>query len=178
MGIFKKCFSKKIELTGVYYWGYIVGNEHESSLAEGLKKLGVKENPDIAFLIQQLKNIPIDKKLENHQLKDANAILNELKNNIEELNSELFYEFDRLPILSQNDQLVLCSNLYIDDLPAYKTAKEKNEGLIFCKNQFVKLAKSLGAISLVDKVKDVLNRFLSPEPRYPKDLNISLHENR
>lgn len=153
----KNVFQQKINLTGIFDWSPIVGHEKESSLAEGLKKLGVKEKPDIAFLIEQLKNIPVDKKLEKHRLKDAKAILNELKENIEELQSEFFCKHYELPLLSKNDQLVLCSSIYIDDLPAYKTAKEKNEDLNFCQSQFEKLAHSFGVISLVEKVKPVLN---------------------
>ena len=147
----KNVFQQKINLTGIYDWSNLVGNEDESDLAKGLKLLGVEENPSIEFLIQQLKKLPITTKLEKHYLRDSKALLQVLQDNVGGLSN------DELPLLSQDDRLIEPINLFINDSPAYKNATEKNETLIFCQVQFNKLAESQGVISLNEKIRPILN---------------------
>jgi hypothetical protein len=146
----KNVFQNKITLSGIYNWNSLVDNEKSSDLKSGLKLLGVEEKPSNDFLINHLKTLPINEKLENHYLKDAKAILRELRD------VDSIFD-DELPILSQNDRLIEQSNLYINDLPAYKNAKEKNEDLMFCQAQFDPLAKRLGVKSLTENVEPILN---------------------
>ncbi|HIP33883.1 MAG TPA: DUF3883 domain-containing protein, partial [Bacteroidia bacterium] len=142
----KYVYQLEISLTGIYSWNSLVGNETESNLAKGLISLGVQEKPTFDFFIEQLQILPQEEDLDSNQLRDAKALLNEIQNEDE----NLFY-CDDLPILTGNNQLVLSSNLYINDLPAYKNAEDKNKNLKFCQSQFDRLAKRLNVLALSEK---------------------------
>lgn len=138
----KYVYQDEINLTDIYSWSSLVGNEKESNLAKGLIQLGVQEKPTFDFLIELLKRLPQEQNLNQNQLKDAKALLIEIQKEDENL------IYDQLPILTGDNQLSLSSKLYINDLPAYKKATDKNQNLEFCQNQFEKLAKRLGVKSL------------------------------
>jgi len=139
----KYVYQLEISLTGIFSWNSLVGNETESNLAKGLISLGVQEKPTFDFFIEQLQKLPQEQALNSNQLKDAKALLQEIQNEDE----NLFYN-DKLPILTGSNQLVLSSNLYINDLPAYKNSTDKNKNLYFCQNQFERLARRLKVLSL------------------------------
>jgi len=138
----KYVYQYQINLTGIYSWSNLVGNETESDLAKGLILLGVQAKPTFDFFIEQLQKLPKEQDLKPNQLRDAKALLHEIQNKDE--NSI----YDELPILTGNNQLVLSSNLYINDLPAYKNANDKNRNLKFCQGQFERLAKRLDILAL------------------------------
>lgn len=138
----KYVYQDEINLTDIYSWSSLVGSEKESNLAKGLILLGVQEKPTFDFLIELLKRLPQEQNLNSNQLKDAKALLTE----IQEKDENLIYE--QLPLLTGENQLVLSFRLYINDLPAYKNAIDKNHNLKFCQNQFEKLAKRLEVKSL------------------------------
>jgi len=139
----KYVYQYKINLTGIYSWSSLVGNETESNLAKGLISLRVQEKPTFDFFVEQLQKLPQEEYLNSNQLKDAKALLNEIRNE-----DEILLTYDELPILTGNNQLVLSSNLYINDFPAYKIASDKNENLYFCQTQFNELAENLNVLSL------------------------------
>ena len=138
----KYVYQVEIHLTDIYSWSSLIGDDKESNLAKGLIQLGVQEKPTFDFLIELLKRLPQEQNLNQNQLKDAKALLIEIQKEDENL------IYDQLPILTGDNQLSLSSKLYINDLPAYKKATDKNQILEFCQNQFEKLAKRLGVKSL------------------------------
>lgn len=138
----KYVYQIEIHLTDIYSWSSLIGDDKESNLAKGLIQLGVQEKPTFDFLIELLKRLPQEQNLNANQLKDAKALLIEIQKEDENL------IYDQLPILTGDNQLSLSSKLYINDLPAYKKATDKNQNLEFCQNQFEKLAKRLGVKSL------------------------------
>lgn len=141
----KYVYQDEINLTDIYSWSSLVGNDKESNLAQGLILLGVQEKPTFDFLIELLKRLPQEQNLNSNLLKDAKALLIE----IQKKDENLIYE--QLPLLTGDNQLVLSSKLYINDFPAYKNATDKNQNLKFCQNQFEKLAKRLEVKSLSEK---------------------------
>lgn len=138
----KYVYQNEINLTDIYSWSSLVGNDTESNLAKGLILLGVQEKPTFDFLIELLKKLPEEQNLNSNQLKDARALVNEIQKEDENL------IYDELPLLTGYNQLVLSSKLYINDLPAYKNATDKNENLQFCQTQFERLARRLEVLSL------------------------------
>ncbi len=138
----KYVYQNEINLTDIYSWSSLVGNDTESNLAKGLILLGVQEKPIFDFLIELLKKLPEEQNLNSNQLKDARALVNEIQKEDENL------IYDELPLLTGYNQLVLSSKLYINDLPAYKNATDKNENLQFCQTQFERLARRLEVLSL------------------------------
>jgi len=141
----KYVYQSKINLSNVYSWNSLVKDNTESELVKGLKLLGIKEKPSFDFLIETLKKLPQKQKLKDNELKDAKAILKAIQENDED------DIYDYIPLLTQNDELIDSSEVYINDFPAYKNAKEKNESLYFCQNQFDRLAKRLNVLSLNEK---------------------------
>jgi hypothetical protein len=138
----KYVYQVKINLTSVYDWSSLVGENTESNLAKGLIKLGIKEKPTSDFLIEQLKHLPQKEQLKDVQLQDAKVILK----TIQEYN---YYPYIQdFPILTKDNQLILPAELYINDFPAYKNSNEKNEKLNFCQAQFDILAKQVDVKSL------------------------------
>ena len=99
--------------------------------------------PTFDFLIELLKRLPQEQNLNSNQLKDAKALLTEIQKKDENLT------YEQLQLLTGENQLVLSFKLYINDLPAYKNATDKNHNLKFCQNQFEKLAKRLEVIPVV-----------------------------
>jgi|LWDU01.1.fsa_nt_gi hypothetical protein len=164
----KYVYQVNINLTGVYGWGSLVGENTESYLAKGLIKLGIKEKPTSDFLIEQLECLPQKEQLKDNQLRDAKVLLKILQ----QYNDSPYLQ--ELPLLTKDDQLILLSELYINDFPAYKNANEKNEKLNFCQTQFDFLAKQVGVKSLNEnyqskvykvkasdrchEIKDILNK--------------------
>jgi hypothetical protein len=138
----KYVYQNEINLTDIYSWSSLVGNDAESNLAKGLILLGVQEKPTFDFLIELLKKLPEEQDLNSNQLKDARALVHEIQKEDENL------IYDELPLLTGCNQLVLSSKLYINDLPAYKNATDKNENLQFCQTQFERLARRLEVLSL------------------------------
>lgn len=138
----KYVYQDEINLTDIYSWSSLVGNDKESNLAKGLILLGVQEKPTFDFLIELLKRLPQEQNLNSNQLKDAKALLTEIQKEDEN------FIFDKLLILTGDNQLTLSSKLYINDLTAYKKATDKNQNLKFCQNQFERLAKRLEVKSL------------------------------
>ena len=153
----KYIYQDEINLTNIYSWESLVGNDKESILAKGLILLGVQEKPTFDFLIDLLKRLPLEQDLNSNQLKDAKELLNK----IQKENENLIY--DKLPILTGDNQLILSSKLYINDLPAYKNATDKNENLTFCQNQFEKLAKRLEVKSLIENYTSEIFNYVECE---------------
>lgn len=142
-----KVFQTTMILTGIFSWDELIANDgKESSLAQGLIKLGVLEQPDNEYLVNYLCKLPKNKKLDKQQLKDAKAILIQLQNNLEEL------DIDDIPFVSRLDQLITSDKLYIKDLPAYDNSGKRNDQLEFCQQQFDRLAKYCGVVSLADNI--------------------------
>ena len=136
----KYVYQDKIELTGIYNWNDLIEDNKKSNLAKGLILLGVKKEPTFNFFIEQLKKLPQEQDLNLAQLKDANFLLIEIQNR---------YEYEEyLPLLTENNHLVLSSKIFINDLPAYKNAYDRNQSLYFCQVQFEELAKKLNISSL------------------------------
>jgi len=153
----KYVYQDEINLTDIYSWSSLVGNEKESNLAKGLILLGVQEKPTFDFLIELLKRLPQEQNLNSNQLKDAKALLTE----IQKKDENLIYE--QLPLLTGENQLVLSFKLYINDLPAYKNATDKNHNLKFCQNQFEKLAKRLEVKSLSENYTSAIFDYVECE---------------
>lgn len=138
----KYVYQVEIYLTDISSWSNLIGDGKELNLVKGLIQLGVQEKPTFDFLIELLKRLPQEQNLNPNQLKDAKTLLIEIQKEDENL------IYDQLPILTGDNQLSLSSKLYINDLPAYKKATDKNQFIKFCQNQFEKLAKRLGVKSL------------------------------
>jgi len=138
----KYVYQLEIPLTSIYSWSSLVGDDTESNLAKGLISLGVQDEPTLDFLIEQLQKLPQEQNLNSHQLRDAKNLLQL----IQKQDEDFFY--DELLILTGDNQLVLSSNIYINNLPAYKNAEDKNKSLKFCQGQFDQLAKRLDVLSL------------------------------
>lgn len=153
----KYVYQDEINLTDIYSWSSLVGNEKESNLAKGLILLGVQEKPTFDFLIELLKRLPQEQNLNSNQLKDAKVLLSEIQKKDENLIHE------QLPLLTGDNQLVLSFKLYINDLPAYKNAKDKNQNIKFCQNQFEKLAKRLEVKSLSENYTSSIFNYVECE---------------
>jgi len=147
-------FKRASKLKGIYCWSDIsseVDNEYsESHLREGLELLGVKDIPSTQVLVELLNAIPKNQELSKDDIKQAELLLDEIKNiyDIEE------YSF---PIMSRKKMLLDIGELYISDLPAYNKAEIKNEELEFCKDKYKDLARRLGVDSLKDCKEEKLN---------------------
>jgi len=153
----KYVYQDEINLTDIYSWSTLVGNDKESNLAKGLVLLGVQEKPTFDFLIELLKRLPQEQNLNLNQLKDAKALLAEIQKEDE----NLIYE--QLPLLTGDNQLTLSSKLYINDLPAYKNATDRNQHLKFCQSQFEKLAKKLEVNSLSEHYTSTIFDYMECE---------------
>lgn len=153
----KYVYQVEIHLTDIYSWSSLVGDDKESNLAKGLILLGVQEKPTFYFLIELLKRLPQEQDLNSNHLKDARALLTEIQQEDENLIN------DQLPILTGDNQLILSSKLYINDLPAYKKATDKNQNLKFCQNQFEKLAKRLEVKSLSEHYTSTIFDYMECE---------------
>ena len=123
-------------------------NHPLKNLAKGLISLGIKKEPTFNFFIEQLKKLPQEQDLNIAQLKDANFLLIEIQNRYK-------YEED-LPLLTENNHLILSSKIFINDLPAYKNAYDRNKSLYFCQVQFEELAKELNVSSLSENYSSEL----------------------
>lgn len=162
----KYVYQHQINLTNIYSWNALVGNDTESNLAKGLILLGVQEKPTFDFFIEQLQKLPQEQDLNSNQLKDAKALLNEIQNE-----DETLFTYDELPILTGNNQLVLSSNLYINDLPAYKNSNDKNKNLKFCQGQFDRLARRLNVLALSENYTSKISDYEECESSH-KVINI------
>jgi len=138
----KYVYQYKINLTGIKSWDSLIKNENDSTLKKALISLGVQEKPTFDFFIEQLRQLPQEQNLNSNQRRDAKALLHEIQNEDENL------LYDKLPILTPYNQLVISSKLYINDFPAYKKALDKNEDLYFSQTQFERLAKRLKVLAL------------------------------
>lgn len=156
----KYVYQVEIHLTDIYSWSSLIGDDKESNLAKGLIQLGVQEKPTFDFLIELLKRLPQEQNLNQNQLKDAKALLIEIQKEDENL------IYDQLPILTGDNQLSLSSKLYINDLPAYKKATDKNQFIKFCQNQFEKLAKRLKVKSLSENYTSSIFNYEESEGRH------------
>lgn len=142
-----KVFQRPIKLTGIFSWDELITNDGiESQLAEGLKKLGVEEKPDVVYLVNFLRELPQNQKLTTQDLKDAKAILSELQNSLGEFNHT------NIPLLSRSDKLLDAGQLYLKDLDSYDRSTRKNEELEFCQQQFKMLAEDCGVLSLASNI--------------------------
>jgi hypothetical protein len=147
-----KVFQTPIDINGIFSWDSLVAKDgKDSSLAKGLTKLGVLEQPDDEYLVHYLLDLPQNKKLDNKQLKDAKAILTHLQYSTEEL------DIDDISLVSRSDQLITSHKLYIKDLPAYNNSDKKNDQLEFCQQQFDRLAKRCSVVSLAEKIAPELD---------------------
>lgn len=147
-----KVFQTPIDINGIFSWDDLVAKDgKDSSLAKGLTKLGVLEQPDDEYLVHYLLDLPQNKKLDNKQLKDAKAILTHLQYSTEEL------DIDDISLVSRSDQLITSHKLYIKDLPAYNNSDKRNDQLEFCQQQFDKLAKRCSVVSLAEKIAPELD---------------------
>jgi hypothetical protein len=142
-----KVFQRPIQLSGIYSWDELIANDGiDSKLAEGLKKLGVEEKPDVAYLVNFLRDLPQNQKLSSQNLKDAKAILSELQNSLGDFNHT------NIPLLSRSDKLLDATQLYIKDLDSYDSSTRKNEEVEFCQRQFKNLAEECGVLSLASNI--------------------------
>jgi len=139
----KYIYQDQIYLTTIYNWSSLVGSTKESYLAKGLISLGVQEKPPFDFFIEQLQQLPQKQSLNSNQLKDTKVLLKEIQDEDDNI-----FNHDELPLLTGNNQLILSSQLYINNLPAYKKAEDKNTSLEFCQTQFEQLARKLNVMSL------------------------------
>lgn len=147
-----KVFQTPIDINGIFSWDDLVSKDgKDSSLAKGLTKLGVLEQPDDEYLVHYLLDLPQNKKLDNKQLKDAKAILTHLQYSTEEL------DIDDISLVSRSDQLITSHKLYIKDLPAYNNSDKRNDQLEFCQQQFDRLAKRCSVVSLAEKIAPELD---------------------
>jgi hypothetical protein len=147
-----KVFQTPIDINGIFSWGDLVASDgKDSPLAKGLIKLGVLEKPDNEYLVHYLFELPQSQKLDNKQLKDAKSILTHLYTNFEEIH------IDDIPLVSRSDQLICSNKLYIKDLPAYSNSDKRNDQLEFCQQQFDRLAKRCGVVSLAEKIAPELD---------------------
>jgi hypothetical protein len=153
----------KLILTTIYNWSCLVGNDIESNLAKGLILLGVQKKQTLDFLREQLNRLPQEKSLDPNQLKDAKALLHEIQNKDENL-------FTDLVLLTKDNQLIISSKLYINDLEAYKNSKDKNDNLLFVSSQFERLlAKRLNVTSLNENWTSKLDSYKECESSFTID---------
>lgn len=143
-----KVFQRPIQLSGIFSWDELIASDGiDSKLAEGLKKLGVEEKPDIEYLINFLSELPQNEKLSTQNLKDAKAILSELQNS-----SIGDFNHSNIPLLSRSDKLLDAGQLYLKDLDSYDSSTRKNEEIEFCQHQFKNLAEECGVLSLASNI--------------------------
>lgn len=148
-------FKRASKLNGIYCWSDIspeVDNEHsDNNLREGLELLGVKDMPSTQVLVDLLNAIPKNQELSKNDNKQAELLLDEIKNiyDIEEFS---------FPIMSRKKMLLDRGDLYISDLPAYNKAEIRNEELEFCRDKYKDLARRLGVDSLKDCKEEKLNK--------------------
>lgn len=149
-------FETKTKLKGIYSWDSLFENidsmRKRDELMSGLHKLGVKQYPGINILIELLKRLPLNTTLDKEDLQQAKRILSALLENRDEINV-----FESIPLMSTKNVLLASSNLYIDDLPAYHKAKEKDENIEFCAPKYKQLAKKLNVKSLHEAHKSEIN---------------------
>ncbi len=105
----KYVYKSKMKLTGIKSWNSLIKEDSKSDLAKGLVSLGVRDKPSFDFLVEELKKLPREQKLEpnDEKFKDAERLLTEIQKNSENLKE------NELPILASNNQLFLSSKLYI-----------------------------------------------------------------
>ena len=152
----KFVFQKGIKLSKLYTCKLL--SKNNNNILDGLKLLGVKDTPSIEYLIEYLENLPTEKKLSDDELSDAKNLLLEIQ--IKDFDD---YDDDILPLLTFKNTLVLSTELYINDLPSYKKANDKNKDFEFCQVQFENLARKLDVTSLADNVESNINKELTGE---------------
>lgn len=145
-------FQTSISLSNVFSWRNLIENG-SVYLQKGLINLGVKDKPSDGFLIDFLNKLPQEEELNNNQLKDVRAILKLLQ----QQNLDPFNTIGGIPLLTQDNKLMLSSELYIDDLPAYKNSQERNVNLNLCHEDFKILAKNIDVTSLAENIKPQLD---------------------
>jgi hypothetical protein len=159
-----KVFQVAINLSGISSWCDLIARDgKESHLAKGLIKLGVLEKPDNEFLMNYLDTIPQNQKLKQRELKDAKVIFGQLQDSLEDIDEDL----GGIPLLTRSNQLISCEQLFLKDLSTYDKSEKKNDQLQFCQQQYEKLAKIYGAISLAENITsnvDLENSQESSEP--------------
>jgi len=181
-----KVFQISINLTGIVSWDELVSHDgKESSLADGLIKLGVLEKPDNDYLMKYLCDLPHHQKLNKQQLIDAKAILEQFQDHLDNLQD------DEMPIVTRTDKLIPCDELYIKDLSAYDKSENKNEELEFCQQQFAQIAKKCNVYSLSgnmvpeldidnsiesDRKNNAWNDYIRSEPFKSAVLRLIYHE--
>ena len=141
-------FSRQLVISGTYCWSQLLEGENTEQLKEGLKKLGVSEEPDTQYLIDLLKRLPRNIKLDETQLSDAKAILQYFKDKYLEYGNNLS---GVIPVLTTAEKLSNSSLVYIDDSPQYNNASSKNEDLVFAHKQYEPLASAAGAKHLTTR---------------------------
>ena len=154
-----RVFEKGVKLRKVISWKFIVSqemdNKSKQELKEGLKKLGIKEKPNVSLYIELLNELSQNIKLQNENLDEAKILLGQIKKqeNIEEVR-----KLTTLPLLTTEDKLVDFNNLYINDLPSYNNAKDKNRTIAFCHIDYEDFAKKLGVKSLKEATQSSVNK--------------------
>ena len=138
----KDVFQTPSRVSGIYDWRSLVGDQSDTLLLKGLKRLGVKECPSATYLANHLikgSNYRISEKLSDMALFEVKDILSNLSrfplNNIQNCPS--------FPILGGDNLLHHQEDIFLDDLPAYHLALERNNNIHFVAADFTALAKML-----------------------------------
>ena len=149
-----RVFKRDCKLNEIYSWTLIsneIKDEYtEIYLIDGLEILGVRDIPSTEVLVDLLSEIPLNSKLSKENVRQADLLL-QMFEDIEDI------EDYNIEILSRDNVLMNTGDLYINDLPAYKNAKIKNERLKFCRYKDNKFAKRIGVDSLKDCREGKLN---------------------
>ena len=154
-----RIFEKGVKLRKVTSWKLIINQDMDKrskhELKEGLKKLGIKEEPDISLYIELLNELSQNIKLRNEDLDEAKILLRQInkQENIEEVK-----KLTTLALLTTEDKLVDFNNLYINDLPSYSNAKDKDKTIEFCHIDYEDFAKKLGVESLKEATQSSINK--------------------
>jgi len=149
-----RVFKRKYNLRGVYSWYLFIGEEDNRSttdIEKGLELLGVKDKPDSLLVLELLNELPTNKILSKEDLSQAKTLLKEIQL-LDELDDTDF------PLLTSENKLVSWEDVYINDLPAYDDAENKNTDIDFCHEKFLKLANMLGVDSLTTCHEPKLNQ--------------------
>jgi len=154
-----RVFEKGVKLRKVTSWKFIANqkmdNKSQQELKEGLRKLGIKEKPNVSLYIELLNEVAQNIELQNEDLNEAKKLLGQIskQENIEDVKKLI-----NLPLLTTEDKLVDFNNLYINDLPSYDNAKDKNTTIEFCHIDYENFAKRLGVESLKKVIQSLVNK--------------------
>ncbi len=126
-------------------------NRFTTDIEKGLELLGVKDKPDSLLVLELLNELPANEILSKEDLSQAKILLREIQL-LDELDDTDF------PLLTSENKLVSWEDVYINDLPAYDDAENKNTDIDFCHEKFLKLADMLGVDSLTTCHEPKLNQ--------------------